>query len=207
MSTFTRFPRRLALHAALAFAMLAAGALPARAQQAQAEIETLLAKQAITEQLYRYPRALDRHDRDLLMSIGHPEAKVTFGKTVFPNWAALVDFMAKAHEPMRGNNHRITNILIEVRGDKAVSESSGTATLMVKNEGSEDFEERWMHSRYLDRWERRNGKWGIVDRQTVMDYRTVRPVPAAVVNDRQRYQIAPHVGRDDPSYKLFGSNK
>ncbi|MCC6193421.1 MAG: nuclear transport factor 2 family protein, partial [Burkholderiales bacterium] len=168
----------------------------------QAEIDVLLNKQAITELIYTYPRALDRLDRELMMSIGHPEAKVQFGsKMVFPNWAAHVDWMMKAHQPMLGNNHRITNILIQVNGDKAVSEASGTATLLVKEEGSENYEERWMHSRYLDKWSKRGGKWGLDDRQTVIDYRTVRPVSAADV--KSRYQVQPRTGRDDPSYKLF----
>lgn len=174
---------------------------PAQAQTAS-EIEQLLSKQAITELLYKYPRALDRLDRKLLMSIAHPEAKVEFGKSVFPNWTAYTDWMMKAHADMLGNNHRITNILIEVKGDTAVSESTGTATLLVKQEKGDDYEERWMHSRYLDRWSRRGGKWGLDYRQTLMDYRVVKPVSAADV--KSMYVMGPRAGAADPSYKLFG---
>ncbi|MBB3181515.1 nuclear transport factor 2 family protein [Variovorax sp. Sphag1AA] len=201
--------RRLLVSSTIACAALFSVGVQAQAQtQAKvqsAQLAELLSKQAITELLYKYPRALDRLDRELLMSIGHPDAKVEFGKSVFPNWAAYTDFMMKAHGEMEGNNHRITNILIEVKGDTAVSESTGTATLLVKKEGRDDvYEERWMHSRYLDKWSRRNGKWGLDSRQTVMDYRRVLDVPAAIV--KSGYVMGARTGRDDPSYKLFGSH-
>lgn len=194
---------RRAFITAAAGAAITAGWGRSGAALAQAPgIDELLAKQAITELIYRYPRGLDRLDRDILLSVGHPDARVEFGKTPFTTWGAYVDWLLEAHQPMLGNNHRITNILIEVRGDTAVSEASGTATLLVAIKGTDDFEERWMHSRYLDRWARRNGRWGITHRQTVIDYRRVSVVSGADV--RSRYQIAPRTGRDDPSYKLFG---
>jgi hypothetical protein len=168
------------------------------------QVEVLLSKQAITELLYKYPRGLDRLDRDLLLSLAHPDASMKFGKNSFPTWSAYVDWLIKAHTPMLGNNHRITNILIEVNGDTAVSESTGTATLLVKQEGREDqYEERWMHSRYLDKWSRRNGKWALDARQTVIDYRRISYVSAEEV--KNRYEIGARTGRADPSYTLFGT--
>ncbi|MDR2332488.1 MAG: nuclear transport factor 2 family protein [Burkholderiaceae bacterium] len=169
-----------------------------------AQIQELWDKQAITELINTYPRGLDRLDRDLLLSIGHPDAKMTFGKTEFPSWAAYVDWLMKAHEEMTGNNHRMTNILIRVNGDHAVSETTGTATLLVPKAGDPDvYEERWMHSRYLDTWSRRNGKWGLDGRKTVSDYRRISYVSAAEV--KKNYQVAPRTGKNDPSYKLFGA--
>lgn len=168
-----------------------------------AQLDELLSKQAITELLYKYPRALDRLDRDMLLSIAHPETRMQFGKRMFPSWSAYVDWLIKAHTEMLGNNHRISNILIEVKGDKAVSESTGTATLLVKREGQDDqYEERWMHSRYLDTWSRRNGKWALDSRQTVSDYRRISYVSAEDV--KKRYEVAPRLGKTDPSYELFG---
>ncbi len=171
-----------------------------------AEIETLLAKQAITELIYKYPRGLDRGDRALLISLAHPGAKMSFGGREFPNWEAYVDWLIQAHDEMTGNNHRITNILIEVNGDRAVSESTGTATLLVPKEGNPGlYEERWMHSRYLDSWSRRDGKWALDGRQTVNDYRRVLDVPADLV--KARYQVIGHIGRNDSSYRHFESIK
>lgn len=194
--------RRHLLHAVVASALTIGIPASAFAQAQPAAIQQLLDKQTITELINKYPRALDRLDRELLMSIGHPEATVQFGPTLFPNWTAYTDWMIKAHEPMLGNNHRISNVLIEVTGDTAVSECTGTATLLVKQDKGDDYEERWMHSRYLDKWSRRGGKWALDSRVTLMDYRRVLPVTAADV--KARYPMGPRTGRADPSYKLFG---
>ena len=197
-------PRMLAsavVAASLAFGAVSHAQTPAAPSSAQ--IQELLDKQAITELIYTYPRGLDRMDKDILLSIGHPDAKMKFGKTDFPSWAAYVDWLIKAHNDMVGNNHRITNILVKVNGDKAVSECTGTATLLVPKEGDPSlYEERWMHSRYLDTWSRRDGKWGLDDRKTVIDYRRISYVAAEEV--KKNYQIGGRTGRDDPSYKLFG---
>ena len=201
--------RRMAMLAALGAALTFSLAVPApvQAQQATtAEIEKLLAKQTITELINQYPRGLDRGDRELLLSLAHPGAKMRFGNRDFPSWEAYVDWLIKAHDDMTGNNHRITNILIEINGDRAVSESTGTATLLVPKEGNPNlYEERWMHSRYLDTWSRRNGKWALDGRQTVADYRRVLDVPAELV--KSRYQVIGHIGRNDVSYRHFESIK
>ena len=190
-------------HAQAPAATAAAAATKAVAAPTAAQMQELLDKQAITELIYTYPRGLDRLDRDILLSIGHPDAKMKFGNTVFPSWSAYVDWLIKAHNDMVGNNHRITNILIKVDGDKAVSECTGTATLLVPKEGDASlYEERWMHSRYLDTWSRRDGKWALDDRKTVIDYRRISYVPTADV--KKNYQIGGRTGRDDASYKLFG---
>ena len=190
-------------HAQAPAATAAATATKAVAAPSAAQMQELLDKQAITELIYTYPRGLDRLDRDILLSIGHPDAKMKFGNTVFPSWSAYVDWLIKAHNDMVGNNHRITNILIKVDGDKAVSECTGTATLLVPKEGDASlYEERWMHSRYLDTWSRRDGKWALDDRKTVIDYRRISYVPTADV--KKNYQIGGRTGRDDASYKLFG---
>ena len=190
-------------HAQAPAATATAAATKAVAAPSAAQMQELLDKQAITELIYTYPRGLDRLDRDILLSIGHPDAKMKFGNTVFPSWSAYVDWLIKAHNDMVGNNHRITNILIKVDGDKAVSECTGTATLLVPKEGDASlYEERWMHSRYLDTWSRRDGKWALDDRKTVIDYRRISYVPTADV--KKNYQIGGRTGRDDASYKLFG---
>ncbi|MES2977363.1 MAG: nuclear transport factor 2 family protein [Pseudomonadota bacterium] len=205
-----KVPSHLSRHmlaATLALAMATPFVGPVHAQQANsAAVEQLLAKQAIYEQIVRYPRGLDRGDRDLLLSIAHPGARMRFGSREFPSWEAYVDWLIKAHDEMKGNNHRMSNILIEVNGDRAVSETTGTATLLVPKEGNPKlFEERWMHSRYLDTWSRKNGKWALDSRHTVSDYRRVLDVPADLVNSR--YEVIGHTGRNDPSYPLFESLK
>ena len=206
MNTLSRTKRHL-MSAALAATLAVGLGAPAHAQQATpAAIEELLSKQSITELINKYPRGLDRGDRALLMSLAHPGAKMRFGNRDFPSWEAYVDWLIKAHDEMAGNNHRMSNIVIEVKGDRAVSETTGTATLLVPKEGNPNlYEERWMHSRYLDTWSRRNGKWALDGRHTISDYRRVLDVPTELV--KSRYEVRGHIGRADPSYAHFDSLK
>ncbi len=166
-------------------------------------IETLLAKQAIAELVYTYPRGLDRLDRDILLSIAHPGARVEFSTMFKGTWVEYVDWLMKAHHAMVFNNHRISNLLIKVDGDRGVSEATSTARLIAKREDGA-IEDRVVYSRYLDRWQRDNGRWGLAHRLTVRDFRRVREISEA---ELKQYQLnnAAETGRADPSYELFAS--
>ncbi|TCR70444.1 nuclear transport factor 2 family protein [Bosea sp. BK604] len=166
-------------------------------------VEQLVAEAQIRKLIHTYPRGLDRLDRDILLSIAHPEATVKFAPMFDGSWTAFVDWLMHAHDRMLFNNHRITNTLIEVRGDHAVSETSSTATLLVKRDDG-DIEDRTVHSRYLDRWRRDDGRWALSHRDTIRDFRRVRIITEAELKATCEFNRASEIGRADPSYALFG---
>ena len=45
------------------------------------DLDTLIAKQAVRDIVYRYCRGLDRMDREMALSIWHPDAMVDYGET------------------------------------------------------------------------------------------------------------------------------
>ena len=93
-------------------------------------IEELLAKQAITEVIYRYCRALDRMDRPLADTIWHAGGTADYGPTMFQGTGeGFLDWVWPTHAAMLGHSHQIANVLIEVDGDHAGSEAYVTATL------------------------------------------------------------------------------
>jgi hypothetical protein len=164
-------------------------------------VKNLVAKNAIAELIHTYPRGLDRLDRDVLLSIGHATATVEFSTLFKGTWVGYVDWLMKAHHSMLFNNHRISNMLIHVDGDRAASEATSTATLLAKREDGA-IEDRLVYSRYLDRWRCDEGHWSLSHRLTVRDFRRVRIISA---DELESYQFtnAGDVGRKDPSYKLF----
>ena len=166
-------------------------------------IEKLLAKQAIAELVYTYPRGLDRLDRDVLLSIAHPGARVEFSTMFKGTWVEYVDWLMKAHHAMVFNNHRISNLLIRVNGARGVSEATSTATLIAKRDDGV-IEDRLVYSRYLDRWQHDNGRWGLSHRITVRDFRRVKVISEAELKECQ-FNNASEIGRTDPSYDLFAS--
>ena len=164
------------------------------------ELEDLVAKQAITEIIYRYCRAVDRMDRGMALSLWHPDAIVDFGSLYRGSAPGFVDRIWEMHATAQGRSHQVTNILINISGDKAVSESYVLGALRFGDETGGSIQTTgW--SRYLDRWSRRDGKWAIDHRLCVVDFTEMRPV----VDPPRDFgmPIMGRVDRDDPSFAFI----
>lgn len=160
----------------------------------------LLAREQIRQLLYRYPRGLDRLDRDILLSIGHESATVEFRGMFSGSWEKFVDWLMSAHSTMLYNRHTIGNILMEVQGAVAVSETTATANLLVRRQDGR-IEDRTVHSRYLDRWRLDAGRWSLAHRLTLRDLRCVRLMTEQELAASTEYVHAADVGKSDPSYE------
>ena len=164
-------------------------------------IETVLNKQAITEVLYRYCRAMDRIDRDMTLSIWHPDGTCNYNSTAGVADMLFRDYLVgstKARQGFANHSHQITNILIELAGDRAVSEAYFTASLQTVPADGKVLEHLW-RGRYLDRWSKRAGAWAIDHRQVVFDTYT----PYEFDADRLKGMPLALSRRDgdDPSYR------
>ena len=96
---------------------------------------------------------------------------------------------------MQQHSHQVSNIIIELDGDNAGSESYVTATLrMVRDDR---LVEMRVISRYLDTWSRRNGRWAIDHRIAVMEMDELRAVTPMKAHDQARRD------RTDPSYRIL----
>jgi hypothetical protein len=132
-------------------------------------IQQLLDKQDITEVLYRRARAGDRSDAELAHSCYHAGATERHG--VFDGLAAeFIDVASftrpKPGSPIKGMQHVVTNILIELTdGAHAFVESYHVAWCQMI-----DGVDTSIGGRYLDRFEKREGRWAIVHRDVVFDW-------------------------------------
>ncbi len=135
-------------------------------------IADLLAKQEITEVLYRYSRATDRADLDLLRSVFHPNAHDDHGMYVGP----IEGLIERWKTPSRAypiTQHAISNILIDLDGAAANVESYFNAVHRKKDAtGAWD---ELLRGRYLDRFEQRDGVWRIAKRVVIYDWSRVVP--------------------------------
>src|SRR5262249_12902605 len=88
-------------------------------------VDELSAREAIRDVLYRYARGVDRADVDVLKSCYHPEA-VDAHWTFIGNAHEFAEEILESHQmgqlPLL--KHFITNIFIELDGDRAFVESS-----------------------------------------------------------------------------------
>jgi SnoaL-like domain len=163
-------------------------------------LDGLLAKQAITEVLYRYCRGLDRMDRALCDTVWHPGGTGDYGAIFSGTGAEFLDWVWPVHAAMRRHSHQITNVLVEVDGDRAISEAYVTVCLRNEAEPGRlvDIVSR---GRYVDRWARRDGRWAIEHRRYVDDITNVHDVPESPMTDGTHTGAARD--RTDPSYELF----
>ena len=167
-------------------------------------IEALLDKQAIAERLHLYARGWDRMQRALILDTFHPDATIRLGS--FAGAAhALMNMWLDACTTRKSITHLISNLLVELNGDAALSEAHFLAH--HRRAATEDAAEHdwFIKGRYLDRFERRDDRiWRVADRVVVLDFERIVP-PAdpelAALPQDARGQFYP----DDPLYALLGS--
>jgi hypothetical protein len=159
-------------------------------------LKELLEKQQITESLYTYCRAVDRVDRELGYSIWNEGAEVDYGEAIFAGSArGVIDYICDSHLRGIAHSHQIANILIWLDGDHAVSEAYvNSAMRMMQGDQVIQINTR---GRYLDRWSRRDGRWGIDHRVFVNDFDEARPATSGSIPPRVR------LDRGDLSYVML----
>ena len=150
------------------------------------KVQALVARSEILECLNRYARGMDRHDRELVRSAYHEGAIDVHGSQAFTvedfiNWAFAY------HESQLHHQHYITNFTIDVDGDSAHSECY---YLFVARYAAREAALTMAGGRYVDRLERRDGRWAIATRVCTAEWRTT---PESKLPDRGRPQIVPEV--------------
>jgi hypothetical protein len=130
-----------------------------------AMVRELKDRQEILDCLLRYCRGVDRFDREALRSAYHPDAIDDHGDYV-GDVEGFIDWAFDYHTRYQVRTlHSISNHLCELDGDVAHSETYWTFIAVNK--------EPPIHTtssgRYIDRLERRDGKWAIAQRICVMN--------------------------------------
>ncbi|MDO7833465.1 nuclear transport factor 2 family protein [Sphingobium sp. HBC34] len=131
----------------------------------EAIIGELKDRQDILDCLHRYCRGVDRFDRDAVRSAYHADALDDHGEYVgdvegFIDWA----FDYHARHQVR-TLHSIANHLCDIDGDVAHAETYFTFHSVNREAPFQST----TSGRYIDRLERRDGRWGIVRRICVIN--------------------------------------
>ena len=182
---------------ASAAAALAVGqsSLPADTAD-QRLLHELAAKDEIRAQIYNYARGLDRMDRQLATRVWHADGTADYIGTYEGTGAGFVDWVWPRHEPLVAHSHQITNVLIEVDGDTAVSESYVMASLHAQPTG-DSASTRLVRSRYADTWSKRDGRWAIDHRIAITDFTTTHDATGP------NQPTEGSRDRTDPSYQAY----
>jgi hypothetical protein len=153
-------------------------------------------RQAITDLIYRYCRSVDRLDIPLGHSIWHEDAMADYGTDFYQgNGRGAIDHICEQHRRTLHHSHQVSNILIDLDGDRAGSEAYVTASLRAYR--NEKLFQMTIWGRYVDRWSRRNGHWGLDHRLAIRDFDEIREVTPLHHHDIGRRD------RSDPSYRVL----
>ena len=167
-------------------------------------------RQAIHDCLMTYCRGIDRLDRELLLSVYHPDAIDDHGVFVgspeeFADWAIAMHTTTHL-----SHQHCIFNYTCDLDGDVAHTESY----FMFVGLNRKGNPLAMSGGRYIDRFEKRSGRWAISARLCVRDWAPLSATPESLdqasltvapldARTRELMRQGPQSSRDrsDPSYQ------
>jgi SnoaL-like domain len=159
--------------------------MPMSHEELEAAVLELQDRQAIHDCLMTYSRAIDRHDRELLRSVYHEDAIDDHGVFVGTP-AAFVDWALNMHDSVHlSHQHCIFNYTCDLDGTVAHTESY----YMFVGLNRRGKPLAMSGGRYLDRFEKRDGRWAIAARVCVRDWAPLDEVPSVL--DQSRLTVAP----------------
>ncbi|QYB07142.1 nuclear transport factor 2 family protein [Rhodococcus sp. USK10] len=141
-------------------------------RMAETELEVLVRelkdRQDIHDCVMNYARGVDRQDRELLLSVYHPDAIDDHGMFV-GNREEFADWCLGMHiETHVSGQHCILNHVCDLDGNTAHSETY----YMFAGMNREGAPLGVSGGRYIDRFEKRSGRWAIAHRVCVRDWAT-----------------------------------
>jgi hypothetical protein len=175
----------------------------------EVKLQALVHKDAIREVIYRYCRAVDRCDRELMKACYWPDARDNHA-FYSGNAHAFVDYVIPILEQARSTTHSISNVLLELDGDRACGESYVHVThRLARRDGT--LLDNKSNCRYIDLFERRGGEWKILFRAAIVD--TMYDEPVAINADFAAFgQVLANLppgqhGHGDPAYLRFRASE
>jgi len=138
-------------------------------------LRDLADRRQILDCLHRYTRGVDRLDRELVLSAYHEDAIDDHGAFV-GTAEDFVDWALPYHaENQQATNHLLLNHTCDLDGDNAHTETY-CLYVGVNVDGTIDV----IGNRYVDRLERREGRWAIARRVCVAEWVSSLPGAAEI---------------------------
>lgn len=163
------------------------------------KLQRLADRAEIIDCLHRYARGMDRLDRDLARSAYHDDA-VDDHAAFVGDVEGFLDWSFAYHRTQFRHQHYVTNHHVELDGDTAHVESYYffVATVLEPEPKVLTY-----GGRYVDRFERRDGRWAIAARACLPEWRFEQPVPPQQVGPQDSHVRLNTVSRDrtDTSYQ------
>jgi hypothetical protein len=151
----------------------------------------------ILDCIHRIARGVDRLDEELVLS-GYHEGAVDDHATFVGDARGFVDYFFDLHRKAHlATTHIIANHVCDIDGDVAHAETY----YVFASRNAEGPPFSMAGGRYVDRFERRDGRWAIAVRKCVLEWDSTPDSPVSQFM-REAFEKVAHVSRDrqDLSY-------
>jgi len=165
-------------------------------------LQEMLDEHQLRRLVHRYCRAVDRGDVAELRGLYHHDAEDAHGGFSSGPVTDFIDQLVASRPYLRSMQHHVTTANFAIEGETAEGEiyTIATHTFMA---GDRDVD-LVVGGRYLDRYEKRDGVWKILERAIVTDSAQLND-PSTVTFRHPITRDTPtgSMGTDDPSYGFF----
>jgi SnoaL-like protein len=165
-------------------------------------VQEMLDEHQLSRLVHAYCRAVDRGDLELVRSLYHRDAVDSHGAFSGGSVDEFVAMLDAARPHLRSMQHHVTTVNFAVSGTVAEGEVYTIATHTLIS-GARDVDVT-VGGRYLDKYEKRDGVWGFVERSIVTDWARVDdPSPVQFGHPLTRDTPRGTPDTDDPSHRFF----
>jgi hypothetical protein len=144
--------------------------LTERVAELEAEVRSLRDRREISDLYQRYMRGFDRNDVELLRSAFWPDVQINYGEQI----NTFDEFVERHLDNHTGGltawGHLLTNETVDIDGDVAHCETYVTALFVPRPGGGFGLartDPLIVGGRYIDRVDRRDGRWRIAVREFI----------------------------------------
>ncbi len=165
-------------------------------------LQDMLDEHQLRRLVHRYCRAVDRGDIEELRRLYHRDASDSHGAFSRGPAGDLIDQIAAARPHLRSMQHHVTTTNFVIDGATAEGEVYTIATHTFVADGRDV--DVIVGGRYLDRYQKRDGVWKILERAIVTDSAHVNdPSTRTLSHPITRGTPVGSPGDDDPSHAFF----
>jgi hypothetical protein len=152
--------------------------------------------------VHAYCRAVDRGDFMLLKELYHHDAVDAHGSFSQGSAGGFLDQMAAARPFIRSMQHNVTTTNFAISGQSAEGEIYTIAVHTFAGKGRDV--DLVIGGRYLDKYEKRDGTWKIIERTIVTDWAQVTdPSAMDFSHPITKDTLKGTLDADDPSFAFF----
>ena len=165
-------------------------------------LQEMLDEFALRRLVHAYCRAVDRRDIAQLRELYHHDAVDEHGAFSTGSVETFFEQLVAARPYLRAMQHNITTVNFAIRGNEAEGEIYNLAIHTLAGKGRDI--DLVVGGRYLDKYEKRDDTWKLIERTIVTDWaRVTDPSLMDMSHPITKDTLKGTLDETDPSYQFF----